>query len=149
MLYVAPAWVPCPAVARCPLHHPHSPCFRAAAAEAQACGCPDALLRLLCSTPQPGTQAWPPAMSLVQALVGSWSRELELDAPVRLHHSADGCLLIREAKLSTKGEADVVWAGARLASAASPPACLLLRGQPPPLMAAALLGGAAAAPRPC
>ena len=76
---------------------------RAAAAQVEAEGRPDALRQLLSSMPPPGAKEWPSAMALAQGLAGMWSRELELDAPLRLGLGSDS-LVIQETKLTAGGE---------------------------------------------
>lgn len=76
--------------------------YSTAAAQVEAEGRPDALRQLLSSMPPPGAKEWPSAMALAQGLAGMWSRELELDAPLRLGLGSDS-LVIQETKLTAGG----------------------------------------------
>lgn len=72
------------------------------AAAAQAESQPDALRQLLLRESPPGEREWPPAMALALALAGAFSRELDLDAPLR--RGVNDSLVVQETKLSAKGK---------------------------------------------
>ena len=123
------AWTVQSAAAPPALRRPHSrgpgtPLVCAAAAQAEAEGTPEPLLRMMLKGSESwGSLYWPPCTAFRLALFGKLGCTVYLDAAVRPSRGADGALVLQQARVTTEGEAPRLLA-LLMVDAAQPGVCM-------------------------